>query len=148
MAGSNSNYSIILDAVLNEESIKKQLREIQNNKETQLKIKVGAEGGAKTRQELDSVSDSTQKVNKDTKDLMFTYQQFRQVLDSVVDIAGEMANQVKALDAAQTEFKKVSDLSGQALDAYQQKLSAAGKTVGRTGKPNRSEPVCCDGKAA
>ena len=148
MAGSNSNYSIILDAVLNEESIKKQLREIQSNKETQLKIKVGAEGGANTKQELDSVSDSTQKVNKDTKDLMFTYQQFRQVLDSVVDIAGEMANQVKALDAAQTEFKKVSDLSGQALDAYQEKLSAAGKTVGRTGKPNRSEPVCCDGKAA
>lgn len=104
MAGSNSNYSIILDAVLNEESIKKQLREIQSNKETQLKIKVGAEGGAKTKQELDSVSDSTQKVNKDIKDLMFTYQQFRQVLDSVVDIAGEMANQVKALDAAQTEL--------------------------------------------
>ena len=52
------------------------------------------------------------------------------------------------LDTAQTEFKKVSDLTGAALDSYTQKLANMGKEVGRTGKPNRSEPVCCDGKAA
>ena len=34
MAGSNSNYSILVDVQLQEESIKKQLKQIQNSKDT------------------------------------------------------------------------------------------------------------------
>ena len=56
MAGSNSNYSIILDAILNEESIKKQLKQIQNNKDTKLKIGVTADGAERTKKELDGVA--------------------------------------------------------------------------------------------
>ena len=59
-----------------------------------------------------------------------------------------MYEQVKNLDDAMTDFKKVSDLQGAALDKYVAKLSQSGREVARTGKPNRSEPVCCDGKAA
>ena len=51
-------------------------------------------------------------------------------------------------DDSLTEFKKVSDLSGQALDDYTSKLSDMSAEVARTGKPNRSEPACIDGKCA
>ena len=148
MAGSNSNYSIMLDAILNEESIKKQLKQIQNSKDTKLKIGVTADGTERTKKELDGVTQSTKNLDNSTKDLMFTYQQYRQVLDSVINVTEKMYQSVKSLDDAQTELKKVSDLQGAALDSYTKKLSESGKTVARTGKPNRSEPVCCDGKAA
>ena len=59
-----------------------------------------------------------------------------------------MSESVVALNEAQTELKKVSDLTGDSLDAYTEKLSKMGLDVGRAGKPNRSEPVCRDGKAA
>ena len=113
MAGSSSQYSILVDVQLQEESIKKQLKEIQNNKDTKLKIGVTADGAERTKKELDGVTQST-----------------------------------KNLDDAMTDFKKVSDLQGAALDKYVAKLSQSGREVARTGKPNRSEPVCCDGKAA
>lgn len=142
MAKTGTNYSIITDVELELKNAKKQLDGFR--KENKLDLDLNVKGSK-------SLSDADGKVKKlddSTKDLVFTYQQFRQVLDSVIDVTGKMVEQVKTLDAAQTEFKKVSTLSGQALDAYQDKLSKAGKTVGRTGKPNRSEPVCCDGKAA
>ena len=44
MAGSNSNYSVLVDVQLQEESIKKQLKDIQNSKDTKLKIGVTADG--------------------------------------------------------------------------------------------------------
>lgn len=137
-----TNYSIIADVELELKNAQQQLNEFR--KENKINLDVNVNGG----KSLEDTSNKTKNLDDSTKDLMFTYQQFRQVLDSVIDVAGKMSEQVKALDSAQTDFKKVSDLSGQALDAYQEKLSAAGKTVGRTGKPNRSEPVCCDGKAA
>ena len=40
---------------------------------------------------------------------------------------------VKELDKAQTEFKKVSDLSGKALENYTEQAFKAGKTVAKTG---------------
>lgn len=142
MAKTNTNYSIIADVELELKNAQKQLNEFRKDNKLNLDLNVK---GSKSLSDADG---KVKKLDDSTKDLVFTYQQFRQVLDSVVDVAGKMVEQVKTLDAAQTEFRKVSELSGKALDAYQDKLSKAGKTVGRTGKPNRSEPVCCDGKAA
>ena len=142
MAKTNTQYSIIADVELELKNAQKQLNEFRKDNKLNLDLNVK---GSKSLSDADG---KVKKLDDSTKDLVFTYQQFRQVLDSVVDVTGKMVEQVKTLDAAQTEFKKVSDLSGKALDAYQDKLSKAGKTVGRTGKPNRSEPVCCDGKAA
>lgn len=142
MAKSSSHYSIIADVELELKNAQKQLDGFRKDNKLNLDLNVK---GSKSLSDADG---KVKKLDDSTKDLVFTYQQFRQVLDSVVDVTGKMVEQVKTLDAAQTEFRKVSDLSGKALDAYQDKLSKAGKTVGRTGKPNRSEPVCCDGKAA
>ena len=142
MAKTNTNYSIIADVELELKNAQKQLNEFRKDNKLNLDLNVK---GSKSLSDADG---KVKKLDDSTKDLVFTYQQFRQVLDSVVDVTGKMVEQVKNLDAAQTEFKKVSDLSGKALDAYQDKLSKAGKTVGRTGKPNRSEPVCTNGKCA
>ena len=142
MAKTNTNYSIIADVELELKNAQKQLNEFRKDNKLNLDLNVK---GSKSLSDADG---KVKKLDNSTKDLVFTYQQFRQVLDSVVDVTGKMVEQVKTLDAAQTEFKKVSDLSGKALDAYQDKLSKAGKTVGRTGKPNRSEPVCTNGKCA
>ena len=142
MAKTNTNFSIIADVELELKDAQKQLDGFRKDNKLNLDLNVK---GSKSLSDADG---KVKKLDDSTKDLVFTYQQFRQVLDSVVDVTGKMVEQVKTLDAAQTEFRKVSDLSGKALDAYQDKLSKAGKTVGRTGKPNRSEPVCCDGKAA
>lgn len=137
-----SNYSIIADVELELKKAKQQLDEFKKN--NKLNLDVNVNGGNKIK-DLGSQTDS---LNNSTKEVTLTYQQFRQVLDSVVEVAGKMYEQVKTLDSAVTEYSKVTELSGDALDQYVSKLSAMGKEVGRTGKPNRSEPVCCDGKAA
>ena len=143
MAG-KSNYSILADVVLKLDNIQSQL----NQKVYKVPAKVEVEGATETQKQFKDTERATQDLDESTKNLEVTYQQFRQVLDSTVKILSSMKEQVLELDKAQTEFKKVSDLSGASLDAYQKKLSKMGQEVGRTGKPNRSEPVCRDGKAA
>ena len=69
MAGSNSNYSILVDVQLQEESIKKQLKEIQNNKDTKLNIGVTADGAERTKKELDGVTQSTRNLNTETENI-------------------------------------------------------------------------------
>ena len=143
MAG-KSNYSILADVVLKLGNIQSQL----NQKVYKVPAKVEVEGATEAQKQFKDTERATQDLDESTKNLEVTYQQFRQVLDSTVKILSSMKEQVLELDKAQTEFKKVSDLSGSSLDAYQKKLSKMGQEVGRTGKPSRSEPVCCDGKAA
>lgn len=50
-----------------------------------------------------------------------------------VDAMGAMVNKVFDLDAALTEFKKVSNLSGKELEEYTSQAYKVGKTVAKTG---------------
>lgn len=138
----SSNYSILVDAELDLKQITQKL----NSQKYKIDVEANMTGDAADK--LRNTNSATRSLEESTVDLTLTYQQFRQVLDSVIDVTSKMYEQVKALDTAQTEFKKVSDLSGQALDDYTAKFAQMGKTVGRTGKPNRSEPVCTNGKCA
>lgn len=124
---SGSNYSIIVDAKLDLESIDDQLK--------------------KSRKTIKFDVDS-QSAKQQLEDLGLTYQQLQLIASQSIETFKILSEQVFELDGAITEFQKVSDLSGDALDRYVSKLSEAGREVSRTGKPNRSEPVCCDGKAA
>lgn len=124
---SGSNYSIIVDAKLDLESIDKQLKQSRKT----IKFDVDA-----------------QSAKQQLQDLGLTYQQLQLIASQSIETFKILSGQVFELDGAITEFQKVSDLSGDALDRYVSKLSEAGREVSRTGKPNRSEPVCCDGKAA
>ena len=138
-----TNYSIIVGAELDLKKIKEQLKEVASNG-----VDLKVYGAAQGKKEIDDVTKSTRQLNEAGQDLELTFNVAHEVFSKFLSVVKDMAGQVYELDAALTEFKKVSDLSGSALDDYVDKLSQLGQEVGRTGKPNRSEPVCCDGKAA
>lgn len=138
----SSNYSVLVDAQLNLDDIEKKL------KSKKYEIPIDTSSIKSGKKDIDDAVQSTKNLGDTTENVAVTYQQFRQVLDLATSALSNMYEQVRNLDSATTELKKVSDLQGASLDKYVSKLSKMGQTVGRTGKPNRSEPVCCDGKAA
>ena len=124
------NYSILVGVELQTKDIQKQLN--------------SAAKGTK----IDIDTSSLKQARQDIKDLALDFNAANEVFSKTIDIIGSLASQVLELDSALTEYKKVSDLSGAALDDYVDKLSKMGLAVGRTGKPNRSEPGRWDGKPA
>lgn len=124
-----ANYSILVDVSLQTKQIKEQLNQIK---------------GAK----IDLDTSSVKQASKDIQDLELNFNSANEVFSKTIDIISSLASQVLELDNSITEFKKVSDLSGSSLDDYVSKLSKMGLAVGRTGKPNRSEPGRWDGKPA
>ena len=133
---SNNDYSILAKVVLDLNNIQSQL----NNAAKKVTFKVDGKGIRSVTAELDTMSTATQQASKHAEDLGLTYQQARLIMDKCVDTISAMVEQVYTLNSAMTEFKKVSDLRGSGLEDYVQNLSEIGKTVARTGKPNRSEP--------
>ena len=138
----SSNYSILIDAQLNLDDIEKKL------KSKKYEIPLDTSSIKSGKKDIDDAVQSTKNLNDAGQDLELTFNVANEVFNKFTSVIKDMVGQVYELDDALTEFKKVSDLNGQALDEYADKLSKIGQTVGRTGKPNRSEPVCCDGKAA
>lgn len=133
---SNNDYSILAKVVLDLNNIQSQL----NNAAKKVTFKVDGKGIRSVTAEMDTMSTATQQASKHAEDLGLTYQQARLIMDKCVDTISSMVEQVYTLNSAMTEFKKVSDLRGSGLEDYVQSLSEMGKTVARTGKPNRSEP--------
>lgn len=56
-------------------------------------------------------------------------------INEVIQLTQEAVQTIKEFDDALTEMKKVTDLSGEALDNYTKKLGELGETVARTRKP-------------
>ena len=111
------------------------------------KIKVGVQvdtddiksqlNKASTKIKIDGDSsgavDAANKAKQSIKDAGLEYQQYKIILDKCIDTIKSMAEQTMKLDAAQTELKKVSNLSGKSLDDYTKKLAKMGQQVGRSG---------------
>ena len=153
----NTNYNILVGVEFAKGEVQKQLDKLSKNLDP-LNLKVTLDGANKAADEMDKVKNSTQKTKDATdklkqstdayKDSTLSLAVANDVWSKTVDIIGSLVEQVKSLDDSLTEYKKVSDLSGTALDDYVSKLSEMGLQVGRTGKLNQSEPVCTDGKCA
>ena len=62
-----------------------------------------------------------------------TYQAAYSIFSKSVVAIASLVDQVKEMDSAVTEFRKVSDLSGAALDNYISKLTDMGGQVARIG---------------
>ena len=136
------NYSILVGIKLDTSDVQKQLDAIKSR---EIKVKVDVEGNEKLKETAetmgqlpkrsktikDSIKDQADEVEK----LGLTYQQANAIMSKSVEIIGMMVDSVFSLDDALTSFKKVSDLSGQSLDNYVEKLTQMGLEVGRTGKP-------------
>lgn len=142
MASKGRNYSILVGIKLDTSDVQKQLDKIKLN-DINVNIKVNG------KDELKQANDLLKETNKEnkkaakaakehadkTKDLGLTYQQANEIMSKSFEIIGSMVESVFELDEALTSFKKVSDLSGQSLDDYVDKLTQMGLEVGRTGKP-------------
>ena len=133
-------WKINVGVKLDTSKIQSDLNKALQSKSTTVKVK--------TDGSMSKLAGETNRLNQSTQDVINTYQVFSQILNKSVEAIKSMASATIELDSALTEFKKVSDLSGKSLDSYVNNLTKVGQSVARTGKPNRSEPVCCDGKAA
>ena len=126
MAKTNSNYSILVDVELETSTIKKQLDEASKN----IKINLDTKNA---KQDIEDLSYAME-------DTSLTFQAANEIFSRSIEVISSMVDQVYELDTAFTDFKKVSDLSGSALDDYVTKLSNMGQAVARTGKPKRQAP--------
>lgn len=117
-----SNYSILVDVNLDTSQIQKQL----NNASKELKIKMDASSVGDAEKQLGSLNDTLE-------DTQLTFNAANEIFQTTIDIISSMVDQVYELDSSLTEFKKVSDLSGESLSSYTAQLAEMGSTVARTG---------------
>lgn len=116
----NSNFSILVDTKLDTSNIEKQLKQVENSIKP-ITFKADDSGIKQT--------------TSSAKELGLTFQEANLIMSKSIDIISSMVSQVYNLDSALTEFRKVSDLSGESLDEYVSHLTDLGETVARTGKP-------------
>ena len=133
---SNADYSILAKVVLDLGGIQRQL----NNASKGVKFNIDSGGVATATTQMNELGDATDKAGTAAVSAYSNWYQYYMVLQQVINVVESLAEQTFTLDASMTEFKKVSDLTGSALDRYVEKLTEMGKAVARTGKPNRSEP--------
>lgn len=138
MAKSSSNYRILVGVELDVSDIQRQLNAASRNIRLNLDSNIASESRAAS-EGLDSVSNSANNagnsVNRSNRSFMeagLIYSAYYKAIELAIDAIKAMVEQVFELDAALTEFKKVSELSGDSLDDYVSKLSDMGSTVGRT----------------
>lgn len=122
------NYSVIVDVDFQKAQVEQKLSDIVKN--------------------YNSLTQATKNASSAAEDLNLTFNVANEMFRTSIDLINSFVGQVRELDDAIVDFRKVSDLSGDSLDAYVQKLSKMGTEVARTGKLNQSEPVCTDGKCA
>lgn len=119
-------YSILTDVEFDTSQIQKKLNSAAKKIEG---IELDVKGGEK----IDQLSSSMEATS-------LTFQAANEIFSKTIDIISSMVEQVYNLDSALTEFRKVSELSGPALDDYTVKLADMGKQVARTGKPKCQAP--------
>ena len=117
----NSAWSVLVGVELDTTSnkIQSQLNKLSKDLTINLDSKQAKEG-------IENLGDSVENTS-------LTFQAANMIFSKTIDIIMSMTDEVYALDTALTEFKKVSDLSGDALDSYVDKLNQMGDSVARTG---------------
>lgn len=131
-----TDFKILAKVVLDVGDIQKQLEKVSKG----LEIKLDHKQVDDTAKSMSNLGDKVKDTDDAVADAALTWQQYREMLDTAVDVMKDFAAQTYEVDSAITELKKVTDLQGNSLDSYVGKLTQAGKQVARTGKPNRSEP--------
>lgn len=143
-----TNYSIVVDVDFIKNDVQSKLNQLVKSLDKKIPLETDVSNGKQTASTMSSIASATKKASDAGNDLNLTFNVANELFQKSTEIITNMVGQVYELDTALTEFKKVSDLSRDSLDDYVTQLSAMGSDVARTGKPNRSEPVCTDGKCA
>ena len=137
MAIKKSNYSILVDVDFSAKGVQAKLDKLAKDiKPIKVKVDVdGAENIKNVTKSADDAAKGVDKLNKAAQDNSITFQAANEIFSKTIDVITSMVDQVYKFDASIIEFQKVSDLSGEALDKYVDKLADMGQVVGRTGKP-------------
>ena len=137
MAIKKSQYSILVDVDFSAKGVQAKLDKLAKEiKPINIKIDVtGTENVKEIVKQADNASKGMKELDQATEDTSLTFQAANEIFSKTIDVITSMVDQVYKFDASIIEFQKVSDLSGEALDKYVDKLANMGQVVGRTGKP-------------
>lgn len=115
-----TNFTILVDAeIQNISQITKQLQDL--GKQNTIGLNVNANG--------------LKEASQGVQNLGLNFNQANEIFRESIDLIESMVDQVFEMNTAMTELQKVTDLSGQSLDDYVDKLTQIGDEVARTGKP-------------
>jgi TP901 family phage tail tape measure protein len=131
-----------VDATQSLRDITSQLQTVGNTVEKTLSTKAKNSGKTLKNEVSDGISSGAKQGAAQTDSIFSTITKqvknrltltlAQGIIDAYKSALKSVVSNVKELNDAQTEFKKVSDLSGSSLNAYTQKAAEMGRTVGRT----------------
>lgn len=128
-----ASYQIKVKGVLDTKNLDDALKQYQS-KVKDVKFKVNVGGNAS--KELKDIESSTKKVESGFGAVISKVAQFglaAKALQTFERAVRSSVDQVFELDAALTDFKKVSDLAGESLTQYVDSAREVGSAVARTG---------------
>lgn len=128
-----ASYQIRVKGILDTKNIDKALEKYQKEAKD-IKFKVNVGGNAS--KELKDIESSTKKVESGFGAVISKVAQFglaAKALQTFERAVRSSVDQVFELDAALTDFKKVSDLAGDSLANYVDQAREVGSSVARTG---------------
>ena len=131
MARTSNNFSIFASVELDTSTIQKQL----TNASKGIKFDVDSKSVKEAAKNVGDLGDASSQAKGKVEDINLSFQAANEIFSKSISIISSMVEKVYNLDDALTEFKKISSLSGTALDDYTRKLSEMGQQVARTGKP-------------
>lgn len=121
MANTRSNFSILVDVDFDTKQVQSQLQKATR------KLSIDVDSG-----QVRNAATDVKNLGSAMEDTSLTFNAANEIFRTTLDVITSMVDQVYAMDSALTEFKKVSDLSGQSLQQYTDHLAELGSTVGRT----------------
>lgn len=133
MAKSNSNFSALFDVELDTSNIQKQLDAAAKNIKAKIGVEVDTKGISGVSKEMDKATQAINQTSTAMDNAELSFNAANEIFSTTIDIITAMVDQVYELDAAITEFTKVSDLSGESLTKYIGQLNEMGDSVARTG---------------
>lgn len=134
----SKKYTVTIDAK-GQESLKETIKYVDQagNSFQRVRTNLDATGTAtsKTTTKISQTTKATQSLGKEFLSTTGKVLKFGAATASIGLVTSALQEGYRAIleyDAALTEFKKVSDLSGDALDSYAKKLGQVGTEVART----------------
>lgn len=103
------------------------------NQESNIKVNVDSSTVSQAGATAEQAAEQTEKLQESADNASESWGQLEQATQLAIDTFRTLGEQVLEVDNALTEFKKVSDLSGESLNQYVDQLQELGGTVGRTG---------------
>lgn len=124
------NYNLKVEANVSTAKVDAAMKSLQNKYE---KITIG-KGITKNLNEASKATKTLGQDFLDTSKKVAKFGAITAVLGTFTTVMYKAVDSVLEMDKALTEFKKVSDLSGDGLKEFTQRATEAGQAVARTGK--------------